>query len=71
MNRYSRIYWGYGIEHEGTDRQQVRVLVASSQEGLENQARYFGLTLRGDNWSTVEDIYEFDTEIEQELNGEE
>ena len=71
MNRYSRIYWGYEIEHEGTDKQQVRVFVASSQKGLENQARYFGITLRGDNWSTIEDIYEFDIEIENELNGEE
>ena len=70
MNRYSRIYWGYSIEHEGTDRQQVRVFVASSQEGLENQARYFGVTLIGNNWSTVVDIYDFDIEIEHELKGD-
>ena len=64
----SKIHFGYIIFDEGTPRAQVRVLIASSERGLENQARYFGARLRGEDFIlSYQDVEDYDEEIEWEL----
>ena len=65
------IHWGYVIQNEGTENQQVRVLVGTTQEGLENQARYLGLRLRSDDYTDYESLQDWEQEVEWELENEE
>ena len=65
----SQIHFGYVLVGEGTDNEQVRVLVAASHAGLEAQAHQIGLRLRCDDYvtdySTLED-YDAETIYEVE-----
>ena len=63
-----QVHFGYVIFEEGTEREQVRVLVAASYEGLEAHARYFGLRLRCDDYvSNYFDLEEYDNEVIAEM----
>lgn len=64
----SKIHFGYIIFDEGTPKAQVRVLIASSEQALENQARYFNQRLRGEDYIlSYQDVEDYDQEIEWEL----
>ena len=68
----SKIHFGYVIFDEGKKSQQIRVLTAASELGLENQARYFGLRLRGADYvMSYQDLEDYDEEIEWELSVKE
>ena len=68
----SRIYFGYVIRNEGTPRQQVIPLIASSEEALYGQAKLYGLRLRGEDFvGSYRELQEFDDETMYELEGDE
>lgn len=68
-NADTKIHYGYIMMDEGTPNQQVRVLLATTLEGLETQAKYFGARLRRDDYCSVVDIDEFAQEIIEEVNA--
>jgi hypothetical protein len=69
MNKEIQIHFGYVIFNEGTKRQQVRVLIAASEEGLEAQAMLLKERLRGEDYiSNVDDLDYYDEECIVEIN---
>ena len=63
-----QIHFGYIVTDEGTPRQNVRVLVSSSAEGLEAQARLMNASLKGDDYiSSIDDLVDYDEECIAEL----
>lgn len=68
MSYYSgdtKIHWGYIV-----DDGQIRVLIATSLEGLEAQARLLNARLRREDYCSVEDIDEFADEAIWQLEYE-
>ena len=63
-----KIHWGYGIDNEGKDNEKIVVLVSTSLEGLEAQAEYGNLRLRGEDYASIEDIESIEEEMISDLN---
>ena len=63
-----KIHWGYGIDNEGKDNEKIVVLVSTSLEGLEAQAEYGNLRLRGEDYASIEDIESVEEEMISDLN---
>lgn len=62
------VHFGYVIFNEGAPDQNIQVLVAASEEGLEAQASILGLRLhRADFISTYDDLEDHDLECISEL----
>jgi len=71
MNEDTKIWFAYAIEDEGTENQRVRVFLSLSEEGLYEQAKYFKVRMRMEDYTTLRDIEEFGDEIHWDLEGEE
>jgi len=71
MDKYEyKIHFGYGIENEGTKEQRIIPLVGRSLRDLENQARYFKLRLRREDYVSLQDIEDFADEVEFDIHGD-